>query len=109
MQKLNNKDRKSRGGTIMPENYKITLTITSIGGICNAGCKVGDVYEISSIKTDNLCGFFYHSLFPTLCTFDYGGNIWFLPDKDKMEVRCPDFFNDVRGILERRRIEQKED
>lgn len=93
----------------MPENYSITLTITSIGGTCNAGCKIGNKYDISSIKTGSLCGFFYNSLFPTLCTFGYGGNIWFLPDKDKMDVRCPDFFNDVRGTLERVPIEKKED
>ncbi|MBI5376322.1 MAG: TIGR04076 family protein [Candidatus Schekmanbacteria bacterium] len=90
----------------MPDKYRLTLTITSISGKCNAGCKVGEKYDISSIKTDNLCGFFYHSLFPTLCTFDYGGEIWFLPDKNRMEVRCPDYINDVRGTLERKLKEE---
>jgi hypothetical protein len=27
--------------------------------------------------------------------------MWFLPDKDKMEVRCADYINDVRGVLKR--------
>lgn len=85
----------------MPKEYKITLEITHVGGICMAGCKVGQKLDLSTTKTDNLCGTFYHSLFPTISVFSNDGDLWFLPDKNKLEVRCPDYINDVRGILKR--------
>jgi hypothetical protein len=43
----------------------------------------------------------YHSLFPTISVFCNEGEFWFAPDKDNMEIRCPDYFNDVRGTLKR--------
>ena len=85
----------------MPKEFKITLEITHVGGICMGGCKSGQSYTLSTTKTDNLCGTFYHSLFPTISVFESDGEFWFLPDKDRMEVRCPDYINDVRGILKR--------
>lgn len=91
----------------MAKEYKITLEITHIGGTCLGGCEIGKKYELSATKTDNLCGTFYHSLFPMLCVFDYDGNIWFLKGKDEMEIRCPDYINDVRGILKREYLGEK--
>ena len=85
----------------MPKEYKITLEITKVGGICMAGCKVGQKFELSTTKTDNLCGTFYHSLFPTISVMANDGDMWFLPDKNQLEVRCPDYVNDVRGTLKR--------
>jgi uncharacterized repeat protein (TIGR04076 family) len=90
-----------KGGRTMPKKYKITLEITNVGGICMSGCKVGQKFDLSDNRTDNLCGTFYHSLFPTISVFDYDGDLWFLSDKNKLEVRCPDYVNDVRGILKR--------
>jgi uncharacterized repeat protein (TIGR04076 family) len=88
----------------MPKKFKITLEITRVGGICMSGCKVGKKFDLSDNKTDNLCGTFYHSLFPTISVFDYDGDLWFLSDKNKLEVRCPDYINDVRGILRREHV-----
>ena len=85
----------------MTKKYKITLEITYVGGICMAGCKVGQIYELSTRKTANLCGTFYNSLFPTISVFQNDGELYYLPDKDSFPVRCPDYLNDVRGILKR--------
>jgi len=91
----------------MAKKYNITLTITNVGGICPYGIRTGDKYNISPMKTDNLCGIFYHTIYPTLTTFYFGGEMSFLIEKDKMEVRCPDFRNEVWGIIERTPIENK--
>ena len=88
----------------MPKKFKITLEITKVGGICMSGCKVGKTFDLSDNRTDNLCGTFYHSLFPTISVFDYDGDLWFLSDKNMLEVRCPDYINDVRGILKREHV-----
>jgi len=93
----------------MAKKYKITLTITHVGGKCGAGCEIGKKYELSPIKTDNLCGSFYHHLFPIISVFNSGGELFFLKDKDRIEVRCPDYINDVRGTLEREVIGEWEE
>lgn len=85
----------------MAKKYKITLEITYVGGICLSGCRSGQIFDLSDNKTANLCGTFYHSLFPTISVFHYDGDLWFLSDKNQLEVRCPDYVNDVRGILKR--------
>ena len=36
-----------------------------------------------------------------LLVFNYDGDLWFLSDKNQLEVRCPDYINDVRGTLKR--------
>ena len=92
----------------MSKQYKITLDITHVGGICMSGCKIGQKYDFTGMKTDNLCGTFYHSLFPTISVFEYDGELWFLSDKNRMEVRCPDYVNDVRGILKREYMGERE-
>ena len=85
----------------MPGKYKLELTITHVGGTCMAGCKIGGKYDISTIKTDNMCGNFYRSIYSWIHVFYHDSDVWFLPEKDKMEVRCPDYINDVRGELVR--------
>jgi uncharacterized repeat protein (TIGR04076 family) len=79
----------------------MTLEITHVGGTCAAGCKVGQTYDLSPIKTDNLCGTFYFVLVPELAVFACDGQLPYGEEKDKLEVRCPDYKNDVRGILTR--------
>ena len=91
----------------MSKEYKITLEITHVAGICFGGCKVGQKYDLSITKTDNLCGTFYHSLFPMLSIFEYDGDLWYLSDKNQMEVRCPDYINDVRGIMKREYVGER--
>jgi uncharacterized repeat protein (TIGR04076 family) len=91
----------------MATEYKITLEITHISGTCLGGCKLNQTYDLSTTKTDNLCGTFYHGLFPLLSVFDYDGELWFAKDKNNVEVRCPDYINDVRGILRREPIGQR--
>jgi len=80
--------------------YKIVATIIDSKGTCGAGHKVGDTFEISCHNTGGLCGWFYHDIFPSLQTFQFGGNLpWW--EEDTIEVRCPDPYNLVTMKLER--------
>jgi len=80
--------------------YKVIATVTGVKGNCNAGHKVGDTFEISCHNTAGLCGFFYHDIFPTLSTFQFGGTMpWW--EGDTIEVQCPDAYNLVSMKLER--------
>ena len=80
--------------------YKVTATILSVKGKCNAGHTVGENFEISCHNTNGLCGYFYHYIFPSLSTFQFGGLYpWW--KGDIIELRCPDPDNEVVIRLER--------
>lgn len=79
---------------------KVTARVLSVKGDCSAGHKVGDTFDLSCYNTDGLCGFFYHDIFPSLSTFQFGGSYpWW--SGDRIEVQCPDAANLVVLELER--------
>ena len=80
--------------------YKIVATITGSEGTCGAGHKIGDVFEISCHNPAGLCGWFYHDIFPSLQTFQFGGSLpWW--KGDTISLQCPDIHNLVTIKLER--------
>lgn len=80
--------------------YKITATIVGANGTCHAGHHEGETFEISCHNSGGLCGFFYHNIFPTLSTFQFGGSCpWW--QGDTVEVQCPDLQNLVTLKLDR--------
>lgn len=80
--------------------YKVVATITGLKGHCNAGHEVGDTFEISCHNPAGLCGFFYHHIFPSLCTFQFGGSLpWW--QGDTIHLQCPDGYNLATIQLER--------
>ncbi len=80
--------------------YKVIAEVTGAKGNCNAGHRVGDKMEISCHNPGGLCGWFYHDIFPDLCTFQFGGSLpWW--SGDTIDVQCRDSFNLVTMKLER--------
>ncbi len=90
----------------MPESEsigrKIVGIITDARGVCAAGHKVGDQFELSGYTSDGLCGYFYHDIFPYVVMLEFGGGF---PeeygDPDVIKMECPDKANPV-GIELRR-------
>jgi uncharacterized repeat protein (TIGR04076 family) len=79
---------------------RVCAVITGVKGDCGAGHKVGDTFDISCHNTGGLCGFFYYSIFPSLSTFQFGGNLpWW--EGEAIELACPDSDNLVTIKLER--------
>lgn len=82
---------------------KVIGRIISVKGECSAGHKEGDSFDISCHNAAGLCGFFYHDIFPTLSTFQFGGKMpWW--EGDTIDVQCPDSNNLV--IMELKRSER---
>jgi uncharacterized repeat protein (TIGR04076 family) len=80
--------------------YRVIATILSVKGECSAGHRPGDTFEISCHDPAGLCGYFYHDIFPTLSTFQFGGTMpWW--QGDTIETGCPDGDNLVRMSLQR--------
>jgi uncharacterized repeat protein (TIGR04076 family) len=79
---------------------KVVATITGVKGTCSAGHQPGETFEISCHDPGGLCGFFYHDIFPSLSTFQFGGNLpWW--EGDTIELECPDSDNLVTMKLQR--------
>lgn len=80
--------------------YRVVATVTGVKRDCNAGHKVGESFEISCHNPAGLCGFFYHNIFPSLQTFQFGGSMPWWPG-DRIQLQCPDSYNLVTLDLER--------
>ena len=84
--------------------YRVVATVTGVKGTCNAGHQVGDTFEISCHNPAGLCGFFYHAIFPSLSTLQFGGSMpWW--QGDTIQVQGPDSYNLVTLQLERSKRE----
>ncbi len=80
--------------------YAIKATISDVKGTCDAGHQKGESFEISCFSAGGLCGWFYHDIFPSLQTFQFGGSLpWW--KGDTIELQCPDHLNLVTIQLER--------
>jgi uncharacterized repeat protein (TIGR04076 family) len=82
--------------------YRVTSTVVETKGSCSAGHRPGDTFELSCHNPAGLCGFFYHSIFPELQTFQFGGSLhWW--NGDRIEGQCPDVANVDTLELERKK------
>jgi uncharacterized repeat protein (TIGR04076 family) len=81
--------------------FKIIGTIKDVKGHCTARHKIGDEFELSGHSANGLCGFFYHDVFPTIITLQFGGTFPWSSDPDIIEVECPDRMNVVKMELKR--------
>jgi uncharacterized repeat protein (TIGR04076 family) len=80
--------------------YRVMAKVIGVQGECSAGHAAGDSFEISCHHAGGLCGYFYHDIFPSLSTFQFGGRYpWW--EGDAIELRCPDHRNFVTLKLER--------
>jgi uncharacterized repeat protein (TIGR04076 family) len=80
--------------------YRIIATVTGVKGECSACHRVGDSFEMSCHNPAGFCGFFYHHIFPSLQTFQFGGSLpWW--QGDTIQLQCPDSHNLVTIKLER--------
>jgi len=91
-----------RSFNITQKIFKIVGTIKEIKGRCAARHKVGDTIDLSVHNAGGLCGIFYHDVFPTISTLQFGGSFPWGSDPDVMQVECPDRMNAV--VMELKRI-----
>jgi len=85
--------------------FRVVGTIKSVKGTCQAGHKAGEQIELNAHRSGNMCGFFYHDIFPYLIMLQFGGGFpveWGGPDI--VELECLDKANAVK--IELRRIKE---
>lgn len=85
-----------------PEGFaKFQVEVVATKGECQAGHLKGQVMELSCWDAGGMCGFFYHDIFPTVQTLQFGGTIPWAPD-GKITLECPDRFNAVTIELKKK-------
>jgi uncharacterized repeat protein (TIGR04076 family) len=78
-----------------PPGFKeFQAQMIAVKGECGAGHRQGDVFKLSCWDPGGMCGFFYHDIFPSLQTLQFGGVIPWAPEGE-LNLECPDRFNMV--------------
>ncbi|MBU0513191.1 MAG: TIGR04076 family protein [Proteobacteria bacterium] len=76
-------------------------TIVAVKGTCNAGHESGDRFTLSCRYPGELCGYFFHDIFPNLSVIQHGGAYpWWTEGQNKFEYHCPDRHNQVTLLVE---------
>jgi uncharacterized repeat protein (TIGR04076 family) len=75
--------------------FKIKIKVVEIRGrgVCSAGLKVGDTFEINDNGQPvpvNFCGWAFVTLWPFITPLRYGGTLPWEKDSNKALVSCPD-------------------
>jgi uncharacterized repeat protein (TIGR04076 family) len=81
---------------IRREIMRMHARIVEQKGYCAAGHRVGDEIDLNGIRCPDLCGGFYHSIYPIVMAMKYGAELPWLEDKDRISLVCPDYVNPVK-------------
>ncbi len=83
------------------EFCKVSATIISQEGKCEAGHKVGDKYVVTDKTPSGMCTWAFYTIFPFVSALQVGGSFPWEKDKDTAIVACPDPANKVVYELKR--------
>ena len=80
---------------------KMIARIIGIKGICSAGHEIGDTFPLSCRYPGQLCGYFFHDIFPNISVIQHGGGYpWWQEGQRTFEYYCPDHVNQVSLVVE---------
>jgi uncharacterized repeat protein (TIGR04076 family) len=81
--------------------YRVSATVISQKGTCEAGCKLGDKFIIADKTPSGMCSWAFYTIFPFASALQVGGSFPWEKDEDKAVVACPDPTNPVVFELKR--------
>ncbi|MFB3886454.1 MAG: TIGR04076 family protein [Thermodesulfobacteriota bacterium] len=95
----------------MANPEKVILKIVSVKGICAAGHRVGQEFDLSKdfmLGTSGdpraICPSAFNAIFPSWRVLRHGGEFPWEEDKNKATIACPDALNPV--VMELRRVKE---
>jgi uncharacterized repeat protein (TIGR04076 family) len=68
--------------------YYEEVTITDISGTCPYGHKAGDVFKVTNMNADSMCGSLYQPIHTNLVTLHYGGTLPWEKDPETFNGIC---------------------
>lgn len=69
--------------------YYEEVTISDINGDCPYRHKKGDVFKVTNMNSDSLCGSLYQAIHSNLTTIHYGGTLPWEKESDTFKGICP--------------------
>lgn len=92
--------------------YKLIGEVIKVKGKCVAGFKAGDKIDLTipytekevkkmDEKKQKFCGSLFHTIFPYICTLQFGGTFPSQKKKNEKIVICPDAVNVVTMKIKR--------
>jgi uncharacterized repeat protein (TIGR04076 family) len=89
--------------------YKVVLKVISQKGVCEAGHRAGQEFDLSgdvtvgySCKPGTVCQALFYAIYPNYRTLKFGGSFPWEKDPDVSGLACPDAVNPV--VVELRRV-----
>jgi uncharacterized repeat protein (TIGR04076 family) len=95
---------KPRVGYQGPGHYRVKIEVISQTGQCGNGHKVGDSWIAEHVTPGGICIAAFNAMCPQLEMLEFGGCFPWKPDKDELQLACPDSKNPV--IFQLRRIRE---
>jgi len=81
--------------------FRVTATVVSQKGTCEAGHRIGDEFIIADKTPQDMCSWAFYTIFPFAEVLQYGGSFPWEKDPNKTTVACPDPGNPVVFELNR--------
>ena len=66
------------------------VRITGVEGQCPCGHKEGDIFHVTSMNHDCLCGSLYQSIHPHIVTQEYNGQVPWEKENGTFMAACPE-------------------
>lgn len=87
----------------LENKYYQEVKIAKVNGTCPYGHKEGDVFKVTAMNSDGICGSLLKSIFSDIITLHYGGNRIWETDPEQTRGCCPE-----NGLVEAaiRRVER---
>ena len=77
--------------------YYQEVVITGVTGECPYGHREGEVFRLTNINHDCICGALYKAIHPSVLTLHYGGSIPWEKSQDAFQGICPEMQVKVEG------------
>ena len=84
--------------------YYQEVTITKVNGECPYGHKEGEIFKVTALNSDGLCGSLYKAIHSSVVTLHYGGSLLWEKNADTFTGSCPEM---GRVMVEVKRFEQE--
>ena len=89
----------------LEHRYYQEVTVTAVNGKCPYGHRVGDIFKVTAINSDGICGSLLQGIFSPIVSLHYGGSLLWEKQPGTFFGRCLE-----GGTVEVavKRVEQKE-
>ena len=102
---MNELDEYAAKVLIEENRYFQQVTVTRVSGDCPYGHSEGDVFKVTAMNSDSICGSLLKNIFHSIIIKHYGGNLLWEKENQSIKGACPEA---GRVEVKIKRVERKE-